>query len=81
MTTRTATRTAAKATAAHVHAVQIDDSHKTTLFMWRMLSIGLAVVLSLALKRYEESGLIALFGEHFGEVVEYVGEWFGRLDL
>jgi hypothetical protein len=78
MTTRTAP--AAKAV-AHVHAVQLDDSHKTTLFMWRLLSIGLAIVLSVAMKRYEESGLIALFGEHLGEVVEYVGVWFGRLDL
>jgi len=63
----------------HTHSVALDDSHKGTLLMWRLLSILLAVVISLTMHRYEESGLLALFGEHLGEVVEYVGEWFGRL--
>lgn len=63
----------------HVHTVALDESHRGTLLTWRMLSIALAVLISLTMHRYEESGIIALCGEHLGEVVEYVGEWFGRL--
>lgn len=65
----------------HVHAVAIDDNHKGTLLTWRLLSIVLAVMISLTVHRYAESGIIALCGEHLGEVIEYVGEWFGRLDI
>jgi hypothetical protein len=63
----------------HVHSVALDDSHKGTLLMWRLLSIALAVIMSVTMHNLEASGLLALFGEHLGEVVEYVGEWFGRL--
>lgn len=65
--------------AHHVHSVALDDSHKGTLLLWRMLSIALAVVMSLTMHNLEASGLLALFGEHLGEVVEYLGEWFGKL--
>jgi hypothetical protein len=63
----------------HVHTVALDDSHRGTLLTWRMLSIALAVLISVTMRRYEEGGILALCGEHIGEAVEYVGEWFGKL--
>ncbi len=70
-------------TIAPVHAavvrVHAPDTDRTCLFMWRMLSIALAVVTAVTMDKWEVSGMVALFGEHAGETIEYVGEWFAKM--
>jgi len=61
------------------HTAATDRTDRTCLLAWRLFSLGVAVALAACLHSWEASGAVAIFGEHAGECVEYIGEWFGRM--
>lgn len=48
------------------------------LLCWRMLSMAMAIVLAMVTHGWEYSAPVAIFGEHAGEIIEYVGEWLAK---
>ena len=54
------------------------DVDRNCLLCWRLFSVLLAIVILPVLHSLDVAGAVAIFGEHAGEVIEYVGEWFAK---